>query len=132
MTLKSALCGSVATASAGVEQSTTAPHATPRRPYPGYAEPTSSSGPAIAPGGRSPTEAHPPTGPPGLLSNYLSRDDLAREFGIVPRTISRWTREPDGIPSITIGNRRLYRRESVLAWLEAREQRPSRTKRRRA
>lgn len=133
MSLKSDLYGSGAAAStAQTAQSTAESRAIPCRPYPGFAEPTAGSGPVVAPGGRSPTEAHPPTGPPGILSAYLTRDALSRELDISPRTISRWTFQPNGIPHITLGNRTLYRRESVLAWLEAQEQRPSRTKRRRA
>jgi excisionase family DNA binding protein len=68
-----------------------------------------------------------------LLENYLSRDELARELGRSTRTITRMTFQVGGIPHIQLGNRVLYRRDSVLAWLVARETvpQPQRTRGRR-
>jgi excisionase family DNA binding protein len=100
--------------------------------YPGAGEPQFREGPAIAPGGKPASNAHRATGPPtheGVLAGYISRDDLARELGVSPRTITRWTFHPGGIPHLAIGNRTLYRRESVTAWLAARETRPERIRR---
>lgn len=67
--------------------------------------------------------------PPGLLDDWICRDDLAAEFGVSPRTLSRWTHALDGIPHAEIGGQCLYRRSSVAAWLASREKRPTRTKR---
>lgn len=68
--------------------------------------------------------------PEGVLAAYVSRDNLARELNVSPRTVTRWTYQVDGIPHLTIGLRTLYRRESVLQWLADREKKSSRTKRR--
>jgi hypothetical protein len=99
--------------------------------YPGAGEPRSLDGPTIATGGNVVGKAQRATGPPnGVLAGYVSRDDLARELGVSPRTVTRWTFQLGGIPHLAVGNRTLYRRESVTAWLAAREEKPSRTKRR--
>lgn len=66
-----------------------------------------------------------------ILSDYLTREQLATEFGVTLRTIARWQKLPDGLPKTTIGNRTLYRIASVRAWLEANE-RQSNPRRRRA
>jgi hypothetical protein len=67
----------------------------------------------------------------GVLAGYLSRDDLAREFNVSPRTVTRWTFQVDGLPYLELGNRTLYERASVLAWLAARCRQAQPTKRRR-
>jgi len=64
-----------------------------------------------------------------ILESFISRDDLAVELGVSTRTLTRWTFQPNGIPHVEIGNKTLYLRSSVTAWLESREQRPTRTKR---
>lgn len=56
-----------------------------------------------------------------LLEDLLSRKGLAGELGVCERTIIRWQNRPGGIPHIKLGNRVLYRRESVEAWLKAGE-----------
>jgi excisionase family DNA binding protein len=77
-------------------------------------------------------DANRARGPPktDILTGYLSRDELARELRVSARTVTRWTFQIGGIPHLKVGLRTLYRRESVLAWLVAREQQPTRTKRR--
>ena len=46
--------------------------------------------------------------------------ELAALLELSAWTVRRW-RLSEGLPCITIGRRFLYRRESVLAWLESRE-----------
>jgi hypothetical protein len=125
--LASADSGGAKRAETRVATSTSVPE--PRTAYPGEGERRPISGPAIAPGGRVLEQGHPPTGPPGVLSGYLSRDQLALELNVCARTISRWTFEVDGLPHIALGNRTYYRREAVAKWLAGREHQVARTKR---
>lgn len=60
-----------------------------------------------------------------LLQDYLTRDQLAAELHVTPRTISRWQNAPDGLPVVEMGGRVLFRRQSILSWLESRERRPN-------
>lgn len=60
-----------------------------------------------------------------ILNDYLTRDQLAAELRVCPRTVMRWQAQPDGIPYTQIGGRILYRRASVLEWLESHERRPN-------
>jgi len=60
-----------------------------------------------------------------LLDDYLSRAELASELGVVTRTISRYENQPDGLPSVLIGGRKLYRLQSVRKWIEQRERCPN-------
>lgn len=55
-----------------------------------------------------------------LLSDYVDKFQLARELGRTPRTVDRMVLRGD-LPHVQIGNRRLFRRASVLSWLAARE-----------
>ncbi len=64
--------------------------------------------------------------PAVLDTEWIGRDDLAKELKVSVRTLTRWTFAVDGIPHAILGNRTLYRRESVRAWLAARETKPAR------
>jgi phage terminase Nu1 subunit (DNA packaging protein) len=59
------------------------------------------------------------------LDDYVSRDAIAKMFMVAPRTITRWSGLPDGLPHVALGNRTLYRLESVRQWLAGRERRPN-------
>lgn len=61
-----------------------------------------------------------PDGASPLLSDYIEKPALARELNRTPRTVDRMVLH-DGLPCVRIGNKRLFRRSSVLAWLAARE-----------
>ena len=61
-----------------------------------------------------------------ILADYLDRAALATQLDVSPRTIIRYEQQPDGLPSTTIGGRKLYRIESVVTWLRSRETRPNR------
>lgn len=67
-----------------------------------------------------------------LLQDYLTRDEVAAELRVATRTIARWQNQPDGIPYIEMGGRILYRRQSILAWIESRERRPNQRRGRKA
>ena len=54
-----------------------------------------------------------------VLGDYISRDELARELGRHPRTLKRWAVERTGPPYVNIGRTVLYKRQSILAWLDA-------------
>ena len=60
-----------------------------------------------------------------LLDEYLTREGLAAELHVTPRTISRYENEGDGLPSTTIGGRKYYHTGSVKQWLKNRERRPN-------
>ncbi len=69
---------------------------------------------------------------PELLENYLDRGSLARQLGVSERTVCRYENQPDGLPSLLLGGKRLYRLDSVRAWLERRERKPNPTRHRAA
>jgi len=62
---------------------------------------------------------------PKLLDGYLTQPGLAVELDCCPRTISRYENQPDGLPFVRIGGRKLYRIESVRAWIAALEHKPN-------
>lgn len=64
-----------------------------------------------------------------LLSDTLTRKELAAELHCSERTIIRMEKIPDGLPSLLIAGKVYYRRTSVLQWLERRERRPNPTRR---
>lgn len=57
----------------------------------------------------------------GILSEYISPEQLALELDISTRTLDRWASLREGPPRTRLGKRILYRRESFSAWLLARE-----------
>jgi hypothetical protein len=69
---------------------------------------------------------------PELLENYLDRRSLARQLGVSERSVFRYENQPDGLPSLLLGGRRMYKLDSVRAWLERRERKPNPTRRRAA
>ena len=48
-----------------------------------------------------------------FLADYVDRPALAGALKVSTRTISRYEGRPDGIPSVLIGGRKLYRLDSV-------------------
>jgi len=58
-----------------------------------------------------------------ILSNeYFTTVALAKELNVSTRTLERWHVLRVGPPRTAIGRTILYRRESVLEWLRAREE----------
>ena len=59
-----------------------------------------------------------------VLSEYLSRAELAEQLDRCPRTLDRWESLKIGPPRTIIGRRVLYRRQAVTQWLRAQEEIP--------
>ena len=57
-----------------------------------------------------------------LLTEFLTREELATELRRSPRTLDRWEILGFGPPRTKIGRRILYRRSSIQKWLAAQEQ----------
>jgi hypothetical protein len=70
-----------------------------------------------------------------LLGDYIDRKEL--RAALVPpgkppvsdRTIARYEAQDDGLPSVEVGGRKLYKIESVKEWLGRRERKPNPSKR---
>lgn len=57
-----------------------------------------------------------------VLSDFLSKEELATELRRNPRTLDRWAALGIGPPRTHVGRKVLYRRASVQKWLMAQEQ----------
>lgn len=60
-----------------------------------------------------------------ILSEFLTKAELASELRRNPRTLDRWAVLGTGPPRTHVGREVLYRRSSVQKWLVAQEQSPS-------
>lgn len=58
------------------------------------------------------------TTPQPVLSQYLTRKQLAAELGVTVRTISRWRWERKGPPAHRVAGRVLFKRADVMEWIE--------------
>lgn len=68
---------------------------------------------------------------PSLLAGeYATPEQLAAELGISVRTLHRWHTARQGPPRVVLGRVIFYRRSSVLAWIESREENLTRRGRR--
>jgi DNA-binding transcriptional MerR regulator len=56
-----------------------------------------------------------------VLSDFLGIYETAAEFHVSRRTVSRWVTLKIGPPSLKIGNRRYFRRDSIIKWLAKKE-----------
>ena len=56
-----------------------------------------------------------------ILSEFLTKEELAAELRRNPRTLDRWDVLGMGPPRTHLGRRILYRRTSVQKWLCAQE-----------
>jgi hypothetical protein len=61
-----------------------------------------------------------------VLSEFVTREELADDLGKHPRTLDRWNALGIGPPRTKIGRNVLYRRSSIQKWLIAREEQPER------
>ena len=61
----------------------------------------------------------------GILEDFIDRIQLMADFRVTARTLHRYENQPDGLPSVTIGGRKLYRKTAVLAWIQKREKKPT-------
>jgi phage terminase Nu1 subunit (DNA packaging protein) len=57
-----------------------------------------------------------------ILSEFLTKQELAAELGREMRTLDRWDALGIGPPRTKIGRKVFYRRASVQKWLAAQEQ----------
>ena len=60
-----------------------------------------------------------------LLEGYLDLEPFAEKVNRHPRSVRRWTKEPDGLPFVKIGNRVLIHVETAKAWIFGRLQKPN-------
>ena len=58
-----------------------------------------------------------------ILSEFLTKEELAAELRRNPRTLDRWQVRGVGPPRTRVRRQVLYRRASVERWLAAQEQR---------
>ena len=56
-----------------------------------------------------------------ILSEFLTKEELAAELRRNPRTLDRWEALGVGPPRTRVGRQVLYRRASVQKWLCAQE-----------
>ena len=61
-----------------------------------------------------------------ILSEYLTKAELAAQLNRSIRSVDRWTLTGDGPPCVRIGRRSLYRRAAVIEWLRSLEVKPGR------
>jgi hypothetical protein len=59
--------------------------------------------------------------PEPVLSDFLTKEELAAELRRNPRTLDRWDALGMGPPRTHVGRKVLYRRASVQQWLCAQE-----------
>lgn len=52
-----------------------------------------------------------------LLSDYITREDLAKELNLTTRTLDKWSWQRRGPAKIKLGNRCYYKRTAVAEWL---------------
>ena len=64
-----------------------------------------------------------------ILSEYLTKEELAAELHRSIRSVDRWALTGDGPPFIRIGRRSLYRRAAVVEWLRGLENDPGSSRR---
>jgi hypothetical protein len=57
-----------------------------------------------------------------ILSEFLTKEELAEQLQRNPRTLDRWAVLSMGPPRTYVGRKVLYRRASVQKWLVAQEQ----------
>jgi len=56
---------------------------------------------------------------PTILADYITREQLAEELKVTTRTLDKWAWLRSGPKKIKIGARCYYKRQDVLAWLDA-------------
>jgi hypothetical protein len=66
-----------------------------------------------------------------LLTCYLTLEEVAKQVGKHPRTILRWTKQPNGLPFTTMGKVKLTTSEWWNEWLVSRRKVPNPERRRR-
>ncbi|MFQ5439679.1 MAG: helix-turn-helix domain-containing protein [Paracoccaceae bacterium] len=67
------------------------------------------------------TEQSQGSTPGGVLSGWISRQDLALELDRTADTLRRWETRRFGPPCVRVGRRVYYRRQAVQDWLQQQE-----------
>ena len=60
-----------------------------------------------------------------ILEDYVEVPQLAAEAGKHRRTILRWMDQPNGLPFVKLGNKRLIHIPTARAWLLGRMRHPN-------
>jgi hypothetical protein len=55
--------------------------------------------------------------PPTVLDEFLKVEDFARDIKRHPRTVSRWMRQPNGLPYTQLGKTPLIHGPTARQWL---------------
>lgn len=72
----------------------------------------------------SPTDTY--TSTPGLLDDWQELDDFARdEVKRHPKTVKRWTQQPDGLPFAYLGKTPIIHVPTARDWLLGKLRRPN-------
>ena len=66
----------------------------------------------------------------GILADWITRNELARELGITTDTLGRWAAQRKGPAYVKAGRKIFYRRDVVRAWLQSEEVQPVKPARR--
>lgn len=61
----------------------------------------------------------------GLLEDFVDRSQLMADLKVTARTIHRYENQPNGLPSVVIGGRKLYRKSAVMKWVDQQEKKPN-------
>jgi predicted DNA-binding transcriptional regulator AlpA len=56
-----------------------------------------------------------------VLADFLDIDQAAAELHVARRTLTRWLTANIAPPSLKVGNRRYFKRTSIIAWLSKKE-----------
>lgn len=64
--------------------------------------------------------AHLMTGTASPLEGFLTKSELATAWNVSERSIDRYVNQPDGLPFVRLGGRRLFPVEMCRNWLLAR------------
>jgi len=60
-----------------------------------------------------------------ILADLIGIEQFARKLHKDPRTIHRWTTQPNGLPFIKLGNKRLIHVPSAREWIMGRMRPPN-------
>jgi hypothetical protein len=60
-----------------------------------------------------------------ILSDYVEVPQVAADFKKCERTVLRWMNEPDGLPFVKVGNKRLVHIPTARQWLLGRMKNPN-------
>lgn len=66
---------------------------------------------------REPAAPGSDVSPSGVLDGWLTRQELAKELCVAPKTLARWGSMGIGPDYVRVGTRALYRTGAVREWL---------------